>query len=180
MLDILIPSKTRFNLLIKFFLVQGTKSYLRMLEKEFNESTNALRVELNRMEEARLLISENNMNRKYFMANPKHPLYEDIKNLVHKELGIEQIIDRITCCVGDLESAYIIGNFAQGINSDTIELALIGKNLDTDYINQLIPKAEKMINRKIKYMTLLPDQMDYFFKDKPKYLFWQAGGEDKS
>jgi len=159
MLDILISSKTRFNLLIKFFLVQGTKSYLRMLEKEFNESTNALRVELNRMEEAKLLISENNMNRKYFMANPKHPLYD---------------------CVGDLESAYIIGNFAQGINSDTIDLALVGKNLDTDYINQLIPKAGKMINRKIKYMTLFPDQMEYFFKDKPKYLFWQADGEDKS
>jgi DNA-binding transcriptional ArsR family regulator len=180
MLDIIISSETRIKLLIKFFLVKGNKSYLRSLEREFDESTNALRVELNRMIKARLLTSEFEGNRRYYRANPKHPLYEDIKNLVHKELGIEQIIDRITCCVGDLESAYIIGNFAQGINSDTIELALIGKNLDTDYINQLIPKAEKMINRKIKYMTLLPDQMDYFFKDKPKYLFWQAGGEDKS
>lgn len=178
MIDVLITSKTRFNLLIKFFLVKGTTSYIRSLEKEFNEaSTNSLRVELNKMEKAKLLVSQTIGNRKYFMANPKHPLYDNIINLVRKELGIDQIIDRVISRVGDLTEAYIIGNFAEGINCDTIELALVGKNLDTDYIDQLVPKAENLVHRKIKYMTLLPEQMAYFFQDKPKYLFWQADEE---
>lgn len=60
MLELLIPSKTRFNLLIKFFLVQGTTSYIRSLEKEFDEaSTNSLCVELNKMEKAKLLVPRN-------------------------------------------------------------------------------------------------------------------------
>ena len=50
MLETLISSKTRIKLLLKFFLNSKTKSYLRNLESEFGESTNAIRVELNRLE----------------------------------------------------------------------------------------------------------------------------------
>ena len=51
MLDTLITSKTRIKLLLKFFLNAQTKSYLRSLEGEFGESTNAIRLELNKFEE---------------------------------------------------------------------------------------------------------------------------------
>jgi len=173
MLDIIISSKTRIKLLIKFFLVKGNKGYLRSLEREFDESTNALRVELNRMTKAGLLISEFEGNRRYYKANPKHPLYNDIINIVRKTVGIDQIIEKVTSKIGDLKAAYIIGNFAEGIDSRTVELALVGKDLNTDYINNLVKKAEKLINRKIMYLTISPEQMEYFFKDKPTLLIWE-------
>ena len=59
MLDSLITSKTRLKLLIKFFMNPGTRAYLRELAKEFNESTNSIRVELNRLSDAKFLSSEN-------------------------------------------------------------------------------------------------------------------------
>ena len=49
MLDSLITSKTRLKLLMKFFMNPGTRAYLRELAKEFNESTNSIRIELNRL-----------------------------------------------------------------------------------------------------------------------------------
>ena len=52
MLDALITSKTRIRLLVKFFLNPTMKAYLRQLADEFGESTNAVRVELNRLTEA--------------------------------------------------------------------------------------------------------------------------------
>ena len=52
MLEVLISSKTRIKLLLKFFLNPGSKAYLRGLAEEFNESTNSVRIELNRFEEA--------------------------------------------------------------------------------------------------------------------------------
>ena len=174
MLDIIVSSKTRVKLLIKFFLVRGTKSYLRSLEREFDESTNSVRVELNRLEKAGLLTSEFESNRRYYKANPKHPLYGDITNIVRKTVGIDQIIVRITSQVGDLKAAYVIGNFAEGINSDTIELALVGKDLDMEYIENLVQKAQKLINRKIMYLTINPGQMEYFFKNKPNLLIWES------
>jgi len=175
MLETIISSKTRIKLLIKFFLIEGNRSYLRSLEREFNESTNSIRIELNRFEEAGLLISNLESNRKYYKANPRHPLYKDIMNIVRKTVGIDQIVDKVISKVGDLTAAYIIGDFARGIDSGTIELVMVGNNLDTDYIEILVKKAEDLINRKIMYMILTPDQMEYFFKEKPVLPIWEAG-----
>ena len=174
MLDSIITSKTRIKLLLKFFLNSQTKSYLRHLEQEFGESSNAIRVELNRLEGAGLLSSEVTGNRKYFRANTKHPLYNDINNILKKIVGIDQIIERITSQIGDLEAAYVTGDFAKGRDSKIIDLVLIGKNLDNVYINNLVVKAESLIERKIRYLILTADQMIDYFTDKPALLIWKA------
>src|SRR5210317_1180432 len=109
MLDSIITSKTRIKLLLKFFLNSDTKSYLRNLEQEFGESSNAIRVELNRLENADLLHSEFTGNRKYFKANINHPLFKDINNIIKNSLGIDKLIDRIIIQIGNLDKAYITG-----------------------------------------------------------------------
>ena len=58
MLEALITSKTRVRLLVRFFLNPTMKAYLRQLADEFGESTNSVRVELNRLTEAGILESE--------------------------------------------------------------------------------------------------------------------------
>jgi len=62
MIEALISSKTRIKLLLKFFLNSNATSYLRGLESEFGESTNSIRIELNRFEEAGMLTSYNQGN----------------------------------------------------------------------------------------------------------------------
>lgn len=173
MLDSIITSKTRIKLLIKFFLNSQTKSYLRNLEQEFGESSNAIRLELNRLEGAGLLQSELAGNRKYFCANTKHPLFNDINNIVRKYVGIDQIIERITSQIGDLQAAYLTGDFARGQNSQIIDLVLVGHELDNRYISNLVFKAEDLIGRKIRNLILTPEQMKDFFKDKPALLIWK-------
>ena len=75
MLETLITSRTRIKLMTKFFLNPRTKAYLRELERSFDESCNAVRLELNRFEESGLLSSSLVGNRKIFMANTNHPLF---------------------------------------------------------------------------------------------------------
>ena len=84
MLETLITSKTRLKLLLKFFLNSNSSSYLRELESEFHESTNAIRLELNRFEEAGLLQSQTKGNKKFYHANTDHPLYPDINSILLK------------------------------------------------------------------------------------------------
>jgi DNA-binding transcriptional regulator PaaX len=74
MLETLITSKTRIKLLLKFFSNQGNQAYLRALADEFGESTNAVRVELNRLSDAGLLESEPVGNTILYKANQKHPI----------------------------------------------------------------------------------------------------------
>jgi predicted transcriptional regulator len=72
MIETLISSKTRIKLLLKFFLNSETTSYLRHLESEFGESTNAIRLELNKLEEAGMLNSQFEGNKKIYQANKQH------------------------------------------------------------------------------------------------------------
>ena len=95
MLDTLISSKTRLKLLLKFFLNSKSSAYLRGLECEFGESTNAIRIELNRFESAGLLETHMKGNKKIYQANIKHPIFPDIQNILKKFIGIDQIVDKI-------------------------------------------------------------------------------------
>lgn len=174
MIESLITSKTRIKLLLKFFLNSKTKSYLRGLETEFGESTNSIRVELNRLENAGLLDTSIEGNKKMFYANIKHPLFKDINNILKKFVGIDQIIEQVTSQIGELEAAYLTGDFAIGIDSKIIDLALVGTNLDRAYIDKLIEKGETYIRRRIKYIVLTNEEMNAFYIDKPILLIWQS------
>jgi hypothetical protein len=175
MLDTLITSKTRVKLLLKFFLNPGAKSYLRNLETEFGESTNAIRLELNRFEKAGLLISGKEQNRKVFRANTRHPLYPDISNLIRKYVGFDQIIDKVVRKIGGLEKAYITGDLALGRETDKIELLLIGETIDRSYLDLLIGKAEGVIDRKIHCTILGPEERDI---PEHSLLIWEPNQEE--
>ena len=173
MLESLIRSKTRIKILFKLFLNENSASHLRGLEKEFGESSNSIRIELNRLIDAGLLSSEQIKNKRIYKANRKHPLYDSINGMLLKIVGIDKLVERVTSKIGNLEAAYLIGEFASGHDSDTIELALVGNNLDEQYIKNLICKAEEKIDRKIVYMTFTPEQLSWFLKGRNKLLIWK-------
>ena len=92
MLDTLITSQTSINLLIKFFMNPGTRSYLRELASEFGESTNSVRVELNRLSKAKIITAINAGRTIEYFAN-KDPLYLMNFLLVKKYSGVDQLVD---------------------------------------------------------------------------------------
>jgi hypothetical protein len=152
MLEALISSKTRIKLLIKFFLNENSTSYLRGLEDEFGESTNSIRIELNRFEKAGFLNSDIKGNKKFFKANAKHPLFGEIQSIIKKMVGIDHIIDYILQRIGNLEKVYLVGQLSQGISGEIIDLVLVG-DINKNYLIELIGKAEKKINKKIKFIV---------------------------
>jgi len=149
LIETLISSKTRIKLLLKFFLNSSNRSYLRGLEAEFKESTNAIRQELIKFEEAGLLISENEGNKKYFKANLAHPLHNDLKSIIYKMVGLDTVIENVVLKLGDLNRVYLSGKFSKGLDSDLVELIFIGE-IDKEYLQELCEKAELLIKRKIK------------------------------
>ena len=153
MLDSLITSKTRIKLLLKFFINPETKAYLRELAKEFGESTNSVRLELNRLTKASLLVSQNCGRTILYNANTEHTLFRDIQNIALKYVGIDRIAENMVSSLGELQSAYIIGDYAKGNDSGVIDLLLIGK-INQGALQQIIEKTEMLIKRKIRPMIL--------------------------
>ena len=126
MLGTLITSKTRIKLLLKFFLNSSNTGYLKNLESEFEDSSNGIRLELNKFEEAGLLTSAQVGNKKIFQANTRHPMFSDIHNILLKYTGIDQIIDTVVKRLGNVQSVYLTGSFAKGLESNIIDIILIG------------------------------------------------------
>jgi hypothetical protein len=172
MIETLISSKTRIKLLLKLFLNSSNKAYLRGLEEEFNESTNAIRVELNRFENVGMITSDIEGNKKYFRANTKHPLFFDIQSIIKKHIGIDTIIETIVTKLGLVEQAYLTGDLAKGSDATVVDLELVGI-VDENYLIKLIKKVEPLINRKVRYIIFSVKEyaaMNNNFDDK--VLIW--------
>lgn len=162
MLGELITSKTRLRLLIKFFISQANKGYLNGLASEMGESTNSIRKELNHLYNAGYLNKTKSNNKIEYNVNTNHPLYETLKKVVYKHLGLEDIIETVLEKMGNVVNIIITGDYAKGIDSGNIEIILVGKNLNFDYITQLEDKIEKIIERKVSFLltSKIPNKMD--------------------
>jgi hypothetical protein len=176
----LISSKTRIKLLVRFFFNPGTKAYLRELSKELQVSTNAVREELNQLTKTKLLTWEKEGRSIYYKANSDHPLFPEIRSMVGKVMGLDQVMESILTRLGDLEKAWLIDDYAEGKDTGIIDLVLVG-NIDQYHLNDLIRKTERYINRKIRSLVLTSEEFKAFepaLENRPVLLVWERQGEN--
>jgi len=172
----LISSKTRIKLLVRFFFNPSTRSYLRELANEFNVSTNSVREELNQLTRTELLTSQKSGRQVFYKANQEHPLFPELKSIVSKVMGIDQVVDGIVTRLGDLERAYLLDDYAEGKDTGIIDLLLVG-DIDQYHLNDLSRKTERYIKRKIRSLVLSRDEFEEFepkLKACPNILIWEA------
>ncbi|GJM34452.1 MAG: transcriptional regulator [Saprospiraceae bacterium] len=174
MIETLISSKTRIKLLLKFFLNSQTTSYLRSLESEFGESSNAIRVELNRLENAGMLCSKMQGNKKIFQANTGHPLFAEIHNILLKHIGLDHVIENVIKRLGKVDKVFLIGDFSRGMNSQIIDLVFIGA-IEKAFLIRLIEKVEALIHRKVRYLIYSSEEfvdIDWSKLETQPFLLW--------
>ena len=175
----LIASKVRVKLLTRFFFNPKTQAYLRELAKEFQVSTNSVREELNQLTKTGLLNSEKNGRNILYKANEQHPLFPELKSMVSKAMGIDQVIDSIVTRLGDLEKAYLIDDYAEGKDTGIVDLLLVG-DIDQYHLSDLSRKTERYIKRKIRSLALTQEEFAKFspkLKENPQVLIWEAKKE---
>ena len=169
MLGELITSKTRLRLLIKFFVSQANRGYLNGLATEMRESTNAIRKELNHLQGAGYLEKVKVDNKVEYRANTKHPLFDTLKKVVYKHLGLEDLVSTVIERMGNVKKIILIEDYAKGIDSKNIEVVLVGQYLNFEYISQLEEKIEKLINRKVSFYLA-----SKFLSDKPHIVIFNS------
>lgn len=176
MIESLITSQTRIKLLLKFFINANNSSYLRGLEKEFNENSNAIRLELNRFVDAGLLETEQDGNKKVYKANVKNPFFTDLQNIIRKFVGIDEIINNVVNKLGNVNRVYLEGNIAKGLGSDVIDVILIGDNINKNYLVNLIEKAETIIGKRIRHLVFNNSEGEKYINNHQEQmlLIWNA------
>lgn len=180
-LNAVIPSRTRVQILVKLFLNPGVRAYLRSLAKEFDVSPNAVRTELNNLRLHKVLVSERDGRNVYFRANTVHPLFPELSSMVRKITGIDELVKSVVDRLGNLESAYLIGEYARGADTGIIDVVLVGE-IDRTQLDDFVVKTEAYIERKIRSLVLSKEEFARLRDTKgfkPMLKLWERGKQEK-
>ena len=72
---------------------------------------------------------------------------------MHKHLGIQDILETVYERIGDVNKVILLGDCAKGIDNGLIEVLIVGKKINRNYLNKITPKIEKKINRKVNFFV---------------------------
>ncbi|MCP2500535.1 MAG: winged helix-turn-helix domain-containing protein [Deltaproteobacteria bacterium] len=164
-LDGMIPSRTRVQILVKLFLNPNVRAYLRSLSKEFGVSPNGIRTELNNLSRNKYLVSERGGRNIYYRANTDHPLFPELFSMVRKITGIDELVRSVVDRLGNLEAAYLVGDYARGVDTGIIDVVLVG-DVDKIQLNDFSLKTEVYIHRKIRSLVLCKEEFVQFMEKK--------------
>jgi hypothetical protein len=139
------------RLLSRILMNPSSQVYLRQLQKEFNVSSNTVRLELNKLTDMKLIqaISGDNTKLKIYTANTLHPLYGNLRNIIFKYIGIEHLIEEVFFKLGSLDEVYLTGDISEGKDVLIIDLVVVG-DINRMFFNSLIEKAEILLDKKIR------------------------------
>ena len=121
-----------------------------------------------------MLTAEMAGNKKVYSVNTKHPLYADINSLVRKYLGLDVLVEKVIEKLGDVDAVYLSGRLAKGLNSDRIELFVIGAP-DVSFLAEIVKKGEGILAKKISYVVYQPtENWQVALALNPNVLLWNA------
>ncbi|MEW5900388.1 MAG: nucleotidyltransferase domain-containing protein [Acidobacteriota bacterium] len=143
-------SKIRQALLALYFSNAGNKYYLRQLERLLRYSAGNIRRELLRLRGAQLLKTERIGNLLYYSLNQNHPLFEELKSIVSKTIGVEASLRALLSSARNIKVAFIFGSVAIKSEKETsdVDVFIIGKP-EWSLLNEKIRGLELRLKREI-------------------------------
>ncbi len=143
-------SRIRRDLLALFFGASSRRYYLRELERLLGYSAGSIRRELLKFTKDQIFRTKRVGNLVYYSLNTDHPLYQELKSLVNKTVGIEGSLKREISPLKGVEIAFIYGSYASGEDTaeSDIDLMIIG-DPDVSVVNRKLSRLENQIKRDI-------------------------------
>lgn len=148
----LFKSKVRTAIFQLYFTNPESLFYLRELERMLDIPVSIIRKELLRLKEEGVFLSEKKGNLVYFRLNTVYPLFDELKSIVRKTIGIEGLLKEAILKLKGVKAAFIYGSFAKDkerAKSD-VDLFLIG-NIDEGELIRPLNNIEDTIKREVNY-----------------------------
>ncbi len=163
-------SKITQKLLGYFFINPDKKLYIQEMCKKFNLDKRNLVKKLYELEKNSILTLTNIGNLKLYSINTDCPLYNDLKNLFNKTIGIESNLKQIVNKEKDIKKAIIYGSYAlENLNTySDIDLLLIGDHNIIKF-QRKISRIQNEIDREINNVNM--DLTEYNKRKRKKNPF---------
>jgi predicted nucleotidyltransferase len=149
-------SRLRNKILLHFFTNVDDEMYLREMALRLKEDPGNLSKELSKLEKEGIFISQYRGKQKYFFLNKAYSLFNELKSIIFKTIGIQGSLQNIINEISGIVSAFIYGSFATGKEnaSSDIDLCLIVNDSvfnEHNFISK-IDGLGKTISREINYI----------------------------
>jgi predicted nucleotidyltransferase len=148
-------SELRRKLLAYYFTNPTANHYLRELATLLGVDAANLSRELAVLQQQGCFISEYRGNQKYIRLNRRYPLYEEVRRIILKTIGVVGLLQNALREVRGIDEAYLYGSFArnQQDSSSDIDVLIIGE-VRMEELERAIRKTEKQLGREISYTIL--------------------------
>src|SRR5712691_3976020 len=141
----------RRDALALLLLHPETSLHVREIARATGKAPGTLLRELNRLADAGVLIRKPVGNQVHFQADTRCAIYEDLRNLLKKTVGIVDVLrETLAPLAGKIHAAFVYGSIARGderARSD-LDLMIIGEAKFADVVEAL-GHAQEALRREI-------------------------------
>jgi predicted nucleotidyltransferase len=139
--------------ILKLFFKDPEKEYyFREIAKNINKEPSYCQKYLDNLVQDKILLDERRGNMRFFRLNRDHQLYEEIKSIISKTIGLENELKELVDKLDNVECAFVFGSIAKGTenNNSDVDLMLIG-DINQNALTTEIGSLEGKIAREINY-----------------------------
>lgn len=167
----IISSRTGAAILKLFFDGPEREYYLRQIEKITGYSVGNIRREIMKLESDGLFLTRRLGKIKLYRLNTDYPLYEEIKNIVRKTIGIEGALKNLLSKRKNVDFAFIYGSLAEGKEktSSDIDIVVIG-DTKTREIKSLFFEYQARIGREVNSIVYSKEEFLNKLKEKNHFV----------
>lgn len=143
--------QTRSAVLATLYGRADQQFYLRQLLRAVGAGHGAVQRELKHLTDMGLIVRSTQGNQVLYRANPKSPLFPEIKSLITKTVGVHDAIrSALAALESEIKLAFVYGSVArQAERADSdIDLMVLGTAPFSEIVSALTP-AQKMLAREI-------------------------------
>ncbi|MBU1726117.1 MAG: nucleotidyltransferase domain-containing protein [Candidatus Omnitrophica bacterium] len=164
-------SRLRRALLGYFCTNSDARLYLRQAAVILGEDPGNLSKELTHLESIGIFSSTLSGKQRYYSLNKQYPLFNELKSVVFKTIGVEAALKEMVISLSGLSKAFIYGSFAKDeekAQSD-IDILLVGNFSEDELIKKLTP-LESKLQREINYTIYSPQEFAKKSKIRGSFL----------
>ena len=165
-----IISRVRIKVLKIFFENPHELFYVRQLTRNLDEEINAVRRELNHLDEKGVLKSEKRGNRLYYYLNPSYDFYEDLMSLVAKSDGLGGDIRKNRVKLGKIKFDMLSGKFVRRKErgKNDVDFLIVGEVVLPE-LAALVRQEEERRHTEINYSVM--KQEEFLFRKERRDPF---------
>ena len=183
----ILSSRARAEVFRLLFGISAEEFHVREIERRSGLAVRTVSQELKKLEDMDLVAARRDGNRLYYSANRDHPLYNDIRNMVMKTIGLAQILSG-ALAGAPISIAFVFGSVASGgedAQSD-VDLMVIG-GTGLREVSRLLAGVSEQIGREVNPHVMSAEEFkerlraeDHFLRrviDSPKLFV--VGDDDE-